>query len=91
MRLADRPTDDKTEKHVKFLRFMNTPTGRGIRMVGGVALIAAGARMGGPAGWSLAAFGLLPFATGATGICPISPLVGEPMRGSCGVVPPPSD
>lgn len=66
---------------MRFLRFMSTGKGRVIRVVMGGALIAAGLRLGGVGGWALAAFGLLPLATGAANICPISPLVGEPMRG----------
>ena len=63
-----------------FVRFMSTPTGRGLRVVAGLALIASGVRAGGAAGWGLAAFGLLPFATGAADICPICPLLGEDRR-----------
>lgn len=64
-----------------FLRFVSTPVGRVLRVLLGAALIAVGARMDSAAGWALAAFGLLPLGTGAANICPISPLVGEPMRG----------
>jgi len=46
----------------------------------GLAIIAVGLALGGLAGWAIAAFGLLPLATGAAGVCPISPLVGEPFR-----------
>lgn len=63
-----------------FVRFMSTPTGRVLRVVVGLALIAFGVRAGGPAGWGLAAFGLLPLATGAADICPICPLLGEDRR-----------
>jgi hypothetical protein len=65
---------------VSFLHFMNTGPGRVIRMGMGAALIAGGVRVGGGAGVALMAAGLLPLATGATGVCPISPLVGEPAR-----------
>lgn len=69
---------------MKFIRFMNTGPGRAIRVAMGAALIAVGARRGGTAGRAIAAFGLLPLATGATGICPINPLLGEPLRSSAG-------
>lgn len=69
---------------VTFLRFMSTAPGRAIRVVMGVALIAIGLSMDSGAGWALAAFGLLPLVTGAANICPISPFVGQPLRGGCG-------
>jgi len=66
---------------MRFLRFMSTPSGRIIRVVVGGALIGAGFVVGGPIGRGLGIFGLLPVATGATGICPLNPLVGSPLRG----------
>ena len=69
---------------MKFLHFMNTPVGRWIRIVAGVALIAVGIAIGGTVGLVLAAFALLPIATGAFGLCPINPLFGESMR-ACAV------
>jgi hypothetical protein len=65
---------------MQFLHFMNTRPGRAIRIGMGAALIASGMRVGGGAGVALAVAGLLPLATGATGVCPISPLVGQPAR-----------
>ena len=67
-----------------FVRFMSTPAGRGIRVAVGVALIAAGIGLGGPAGWGIAAFGLLPLGTGAAGICPVCPLLGDAKRARAG-------
>jgi hypothetical protein len=69
---------------MNFLRFMNTPTGRWIRIVMGVALIAAGIAVGGTVGVVVAAFALLPIATGVFGVCPINPLLGESMK-ACAV------
>jgi hypothetical protein len=69
---------------MRFLEFMNTPTGRGIRIVGGLALGAAGLAMGGTPGTALAVFAVLPIATGVVGVCPINPLFGQPMR-ACSV------
>ncbi len=68
---------------MSFVRFMNTTTGRAIRVAAGLALIGAGIAMGGGAGWALGAFGLLPLVTGLADICPISPFLGEPLRGGC--------
>lgn len=66
---------------MRFLRFMGTGNGRIIRVAMGVAVIAAGFVTGGTLGLGLMLFGLLPLVTGAAGVCPISPLVGEPFRG----------
>jgi hypothetical protein len=69
---------------MSFVRFMSTPLGRGLRVAMGVALIAAGVILGGPVGWALAAFGLLPLVTGAADICPICPLLSDTKRGQAG-------
>ena len=69
---------------MKFVRFMSTPAGRGLRVVMGVALIATGIRLGGPGGWALAAFGLLPLVTGAADICPICPILSDGKRTEAG-------
>jgi hypothetical protein len=66
---------------VKFLDLMSTRPGRAIRVAAGGALIATGASLGGVGGWALAAFGVLPLATGAANVCPISPMFGRPARG----------
>ena len=63
---------------MKFLSFMNTPTGRVIRIGGGLVVL------GGWLGTALAVFSVLPIATGVFGVCPINPLVGQPMR-ACAV------
>jgi hypothetical protein len=63
---------------------MSTPAGRGIRVVMGVALIAMGSRLESPAGWALAAFGVIPLATGAADICPICPLLSDGKRTEAG-------
>ena len=69
---------------MRFVRFMSTPAGRGIRVVMGVGLIVVGIRAGGPAGLGLAAFGLLPLVTGAGDICPVCPLLSDAKRGRAG-------
>jgi hypothetical protein len=69
---------------MKFLHFMNTPIGRWIRIVAGVTLLAVGIAIGGTVGLVLAAFALLPIATGVFGVCPINPLFGESMK-ACAV------
>lgn len=69
---------------MRFLSFMNTSTGRVIRVIGGLVVLAAGILVGGGVGVALAAFAVLPIATGVFGLCPINPLVGQPMR-ACAV------
>ena len=69
---------------MKFLSFMNTAPGRAIRVAGGLALLGVGVKAGGGAGTGLAVFSLLPIATGVFGVCPISPLFGQPAR-ACAV------
>jgi Inner membrane protein YgaP-like, transmembrane domain len=72
---------------MNFLHFMNTRVGRGIRVVAGVVLIAAGIAIGGTLGVVLAVFALLPIATGVFGVCPVNPLFGESMK-ACAVPSP---
>ncbi len=69
---------------MRFLSFMNTPTGRVIRIVGGLAVLAVGLVVGGWLGTALAVFSVLPIATGVFGVCPINPLFGQPLR-ACAV------
>ena len=69
---------------MQFLQFMNTPVGRWIRIVAGVALIAAGIAVGGTVGVVVAVVALLPIATGVFGVCPINPLFGQSMK-ACAV------
>jgi hypothetical protein len=72
---------------MKFLMFMNTTTGRWIRVIGGLALIGIGLVVGGVLGTVLAVFALLPIATGVFGVCPVNPLFGQSMR-ACSVPAP---
>ena len=69
---------------MRFLNFMNTSTGRGIRIAGGLALAAVGVVIGGGPGTALAVFAVLPIATGVFGVCPVNPLFGQPLR-ACSV------
>lgn len=69
---------------MSFVRFMSTTAGRAIRVVMGVALIATGIWLASPAGWALAAFGLLPLVTGAADICPICPILSDGKRTEAG-------
>jgi hypothetical protein len=69
-----------------FLSFMNSPVGRVLRVVLGVVLMVVAVMSGGALGIALGLFALLPMATGAFGVCPVNPLVGQPMR-ACAVPP----
>ena len=54
-----------------FVRFMNTTTGRAVRVVAGLVLIVGGLVSGGVAGWVVAAVGVVPLAAGlANGMTP---------------------
>jgi len=67
-----------------FLSFMNSPVGRGIRVVLGIAVLALGAIVGGGLGVGLMSFSVLPIGTGLFGACPFNPLFGQPLR-ACSV------
>lgn len=69
-----------------FLSFMNSPAGRVLRVALGVVLIVVAVAVGGPLGIALGLFAVLPIATGAFGVCPVNPLVGQPLR-ACAVPP----
>jgi fatty-acid desaturase len=62
------------------LRFLYSQTGRVVRVVVGLALIAAGALLGGW-WWLLAVVGLVPLATGIFDICTLGPLFHRPLSG----------
>jgi hypothetical protein len=64
-----------------FATFMAGTTGRIIRAVAGLALIAIGLLMGTTAGYVVAAIGLLPLAAGAFDFCLVAPLAGLPFMG----------
>lgn len=65
---------------MKFLLFMNTPVGRAIRVAMGVVVFLAGMAVGGGLGTGLMVFAFLPVLTGVTGVCPLNPLTGQPLR-----------
>lgn len=65
-----------------FVKFMGSQTGRVVRIVAGLALIAVGLlAVGGTGGWVVAAIGLLPLAAGAFDFCIFAPLLGYPFGG----------
>jgi hypothetical protein len=64
-----------------FVDWMASPLGRGLRVAFGGLLIYLGlAVVQGVGGTLLAAFGVVPIATGVLNLCPIAPLLGAPMR-----------
>ncbi len=65
---------------MKIVRLMNSPAGRGARALAGVALIAAGAVLGGGTGMALVLVGLVPLVAGAAGACLAAPLLHAPLR-----------
>ena len=65
-----------------FAKIMATLTGRGVRIVAGIALILAGLfAVGGTAGIVLAVVGLAPLFAGLFNVCLIAPVLGAPFNG----------
>jgi hypothetical protein len=62
--------------------FLGSSTGRVVRAVAGVVLIALGAVIGGVGGIILAVIGLLPLAAGVFDFCLFAPLAGLPFNGA---------
>jgi hypothetical protein len=65
---------------MKVVRLMNSASGRGARIVAGLALIAAGVAIGGIGGLVVALVGVVPLAAGAAGACLAAPLLHAPVR-----------
>jgi hypothetical protein len=64
-------------------RFINSPTGRVVRVVVGIALILWGyTRLGSSAGVVLIVVGLIPLVAGVFNLCLVSALLGGPISGS---------
>jgi hypothetical protein len=65
-----------------FIKFMASTTGRIVRIVAGLALIALGLlSVGGTAGIILAAVGAVPLLAGLFDFCVFAPLFGGPING----------
>jgi hypothetical protein len=65
-----------------FVKFMASTTGRIVRIVAGLVLIAVGLfAVGGTGGIVLAVVGLLPLAAGLFDFCVFAPLFGCPLSG----------
>ena len=64
-----------------FARFMASPTGRGIRILAGLALIIWGLALGSTGGYVLAAVGVLPLLAGAANVCVLAPFLRAPFAG----------
>ena len=66
-----------------FARFINSPAGRVVRVVAGIALIGWGyLNLGSTIGIILIVVGLVPLAAGALNLCLISALLGGPISGA---------
>jgi hypothetical protein len=64
-------------------QFLSSTSGRLVRVVAGVALIAGGlAAIGGTMGIVVAAIGLVPLLAGVFDVCLFSAIFGGPLRGS---------
>ncbi len=65
-----------------FVSFMASPSGRLIRIVAGIALIAWGLLgIGSTVGIVVAVIGLLPLAAGVLDFCVFAPVFGAPLSG----------
>jgi len=65
-----------------FVKFMASTTGRIVRIVAGLALIAWGLLgLGGTTGTIVAVVGLAPLAAGVFDFCVFAPLFGNPLSG----------
>ena len=76
-------TNAPTLEGSAFSRFMASGWGRLVRVGIGLTIILAGLfAIGGVAGLAVAAFGLLPIATGVFNLCPIAPAWGSHFLGT---------
>ena len=67
----------------RFAQFINSPLGRLLRVVAGVALIGSGlTQRGTKTGVILSVVGLVPLAAGTFNLCLISALLGGPISGA---------
>jgi hypothetical protein len=65
-----------------FIAFMASTTGRIVRIVAGIGLVAWGwLGLGGTTGLIVAVIGLLPLAAGLFDFCVFAPLFGAPLSG----------
>jgi hypothetical protein len=65
-----------------FARFINSPAGRAVRMIAGLAMIGGGYTVGGTGGVVLMIVGLVPLVAGVLNLCFLSALLGGPLGGS---------
>jgi len=62
------------------IKFMSSGVGRLTRGLAGMALIIVGLMLGG--GWlALSVVGLVPLFAGASNVCLLAPLMGQPLKG----------
>ncbi len=66
-----------------FVSFMASPTGRAVRLIAGIALVAWGLLgLGGVPGVIIAVVGAVPLLAGLFDFCVFAPLFGEPLSGT---------
>ena len=69
--------------HSGFAKFINTPTGRIVRIIAGLALVAWGyAQLPESAGYIIIIVGVVPLTAGIFNLCLISALLGGTINGS---------
>ena len=65
-----------------FARFINSPGGRAVRIIAGLAIFGGGYTVGGTGGIVLMVVALVPLSAGLFNLCWISALLGGPLSGS---------
>ena len=65
-----------------FAKFINTTTGRWVRIIAGILLVAWGYSMDGTTGTVVLIVGLVPLVAGLFNWCLVSALLGGPIQGS---------
>ena len=66
---------------MSFVPFMRSATGRALRIIAGIALIAVGISIGGTGGVIIAGAGIVPLAAGVFNFCLAGPLFGVDLMG----------
>ncbi len=64
-----------------FAKWMASGTGRALRVLAGLVLIAAGIYIQGVWGWVIAVVGIVPVLAGVFNLCLIGPVLGAPFSG----------
>lgn len=70
---------------MSFMRFMESGSGRALRLIAGLILVGVGIGLAvqpGGAWWVLAVVGLVPLSASLSNVCLLAPLFHRPLRGA---------